>query len=425
MKINCLALDHTILPIEVREKIAFSREDSIQFLSQFRHRYQIDDALLLSTCNRTELYILAKNSHIGFEILDSILETWQQERGFRVPVRCAAIHPHKVAVKRLVRVAAGLESQIIGESEILGQVRVAKELSDEAGVSGKVILRLWERALRCGKRVRSETRLGDGALSVAYGALRIARKIHGSLDGLSFGIIGAGEISELVLKNLEGVKDKKLTILNRSPERAELLAARFGGEAGSLDKLSATVSKSDVVICSTGSQAPILKEKELAAELVNRRKSLLLVDLGLPRDIEPGCGNLPQVFLHNLDDLARLIEENLDERRNAIPEALEIVDHEAHRFELWLSGLRSEPALLALRNAMKEACDLELELLKDEVDSETHEHLRVLLHRLVKRVLHKPTEDLRSQGEDLEPRFLQRLESLFQLEDRPEGEDSS
>lgn len=424
MRINCLALDHTILPIEVREKISFSREDSVRFLQQFRQRYQIEDVLLLSTCNRTELYILTKNSHIGFEILDSILKEWQQQRGFSVPIRCAAIHPHKVAVKRLMRVAAGIESQILGESEILGQVRSAKELSDESGVAGKVILRLWERALRCGKRVRSETRLGDGALSVAYGALRIAKKIHGTLDGLRFGIIGAGEISELVLKNLEGVQDKKLTILNRSSERAEMLASRFRGVAGSLDQLSDTLIESDVVICSTGSSTPIIKEKELAKDIGFRRKSLLLVDLGLPRDVEPGCGNLPQVFLHNLDDLARLIEENIDERRSAIPEALEIVDHEAHRFELWLSGLRTEPALLALRNAMREACDFELELLKDEIDSETHQQLRILLHRLVKRVLHKPTEDLRSQGEDLEPRFLERLESLFQLEERSESEDS-
>ncbi len=425
MKINCLALDHTILPIEMRERIAFTREDAVQFLSKFRDRYQIEDVLLLSTCNRTELYILAKNSHVGFGILDEILANWQEERNFRVPIRCAAIHPHKVAVKRLLRVTAGLESQILGESEILGQVRVAKDLSDEAGVAGKVILRLWERALRCGKRVRSETHLGDGALSVAYGALRIAKKIHGSLAGLSFGIIGAGEIAELVLKNLDGIEGKKLFILNRSPERAELLAARFRGEAGSLDQLSDTISKCDVVICSTGSQSPIIKENELTANLADRSRSLLLVDLGLPRDIEPGCGNLPQVFLHNLDDLARLIEENLEERRNAIPEALEVVDHEAHRFELWLNGLRTEPALLALRNAMKDACHFELELVKDELDHETYERLRVLLHRLVKRVLHKPTEDIRSHGEELEPRFLERLESLFQLEDRGESEESS
>lgn len=425
MRINCLALDHKILPIEVREKIKFSHDQAVQFLSEFQLRYQIEDALLISTCNRTELYILAKNSHDGFGILNATMKKWQTERNFQVPIQCAAIHSHGASVRRLMRVAAGLESQIIGESEVLGQVRMARELSDKAGLSGKVMIRLWERALRCGKRVRSETRLGDGALSVAYGALWIARKIHGSLKGLSFAIIGAGEISELVLKNLNTVEDKKLKILNRSPERAELLASRFEGEAGSLDELSAAIADSDVVICSTGSQVPIITYDELSSILKDRKRSLLLIDLGLPRDIEPQCGNLPQVFLNNLDDLARLIDENMEERRGAIPEALEIVDHEVHRFELWLTGLRSEPALLALRNAMEKACQFELDLLKGESDEETHEKLRVLLHRLVKRVLHKPTADLRAQGGDLEPRFLKQLESLFQIEDQPESEDSA
>ena len=425
MRINCLALDHKILPLEVREKIVFSHDQAIQFLTEFRQRYQIKDVLLLSTCNRTELYILANNSHEGFGILNSILQKWQTDRDFRVPIQCAAIHSHGASVRRLLRIAAGLESQIIGESEVLGQVRTAKDLSDKAGATGKVMIRLWEKALRCGKRVRSETRLGDGALSVAYGVLWIARKIHGSLKGLSFGIIGAGEISELVLKNLDTIEDKKLKILNRSPERAELLASRFGGIAGSLDELAATIQESDVVICSTGSQIPLIKKDELSTVLKERKRSLLLIDLGVPRDIEPDCGNLPQIFLNNLDDIARLIEENLDERRSAIPEALEIVDHEAHRFELWLNGLRSEPALKALRKAMEDACQFELELLKDEVDQETHEKLQVLLPRLVKRVLHKPTEDLRAQGGDLEPRFLKQLEALFQMEDRPESEDSA
>ncbi|MGE4620184.1 MAG: glutamyl-tRNA reductase, partial [Planctomycetota bacterium] len=335
--------------------------------------------------------------------------------------RCAVIHPHDVAVKRLMRVAAGIESQIVGETEILGQIRGAMELSEEAGVSGKVILRLWEKALRCGKRVRTETRLGDGAISVAYGALHIAKKIHGSLDGLSFLIIGAGEISTLVLKNLAGVRGKKITIVNRSPERAELLANRFGGISLPFEDLSTVMQNSDVVISSTSSQNTIISKAAVAEVVKNRRKSLLLVDMGLPRDIDYGCKDLTQVFLYNLDDLARLIQENLDDRRSAMPEAFEILNHEAHRFDLWLKGLQTEPVLRALRTAMEESCQFELELLKDEVDAETHKRLQVLLRRLVKRVLHKPTKDLKSHGEDLEPRFLESLESLFHLDSDSEG----
>ncbi|NCG55937.1 MAG: hypothetical protein GWP35_03450, partial [Proteobacteria bacterium] len=185
MKIFSLTLCHKVFPIELREKIAFKDADAISFLSGLKEEHEIKNALLVSTCNRTELFIAAENVHQGLKTLEQVLDVWERERNFKLPI-CPPpnIIDHYSSVERLLRVTSGLESQIVGESEIQGQVRTAMDLSAEAGVNGQVILKLWEKALRCGKRVRSETPLGDGALSVAYGALEVARKIFGGISNL-------------------------------------------------------------------------------------------------------------------------------------------------------------------------------------------------------------------------------------------------
>ncbi|MGB1071920.1 MAG: glutamyl-tRNA reductase, partial [Planctomycetota bacterium] len=330
---------------------------------------------------------------------------------------------HHNSVERLMRVTAGLESQIVGESEIQGQVRNAMNLSADAGVNGPVILKLWEKALRCGKRVRSETPLGDGALSVTYGALEVARKIFGELSRLNVTIIGAGEVAELVLQNLQGQQTKSLKILNRSRERAEHLAREYGAQLGGLDELPQVLTSSDLVVVSTGASEPIITT-ELVRQAQSERKggALLLVDLGLPRDVEQEAGSLADVFLFNLDDLARLVEGNLQKRREAIPEAEQIVQHEARQFANWLESRRLDPAIRSLRNALESAGIKELEQMKEELSPEEFERMEKVVRKVINRLLHKSTQELKESSGQLEKGFLSKLESFFQIDPKSEDE---
>ncbi|MDG1455282.1 MAG: glutamyl-tRNA reductase, partial [Planctomycetota bacterium] len=366
----------------------------------------------------TELFIAAENVHQGLKTLEQVLEVWERERNFKLPI-CPPpnIIDHYSSVERLLRVTSGLESQIVGESEIQGQVRTAMDLSAEAGVNGQVILKLWEKALRCGKRVRSETPLGDGALSVAYGALEVARKIFGGISNLDITIVGAGEVSELVLQNLQGQDRKSLKILNRSKERAEHLARSYSADLGGLEDLPSALISSDLVIASTGATDPVIT-RQMIKDISSKRKkgALLLVDLGLPRDIEPTIRNLSDIFLFNLDDLARLVEGNLSARRQAIPEAEEIVKHELTQFESWLESRRLEPAIRSLRSALDNACQRELSHLREELSDEDFNRIESLLRKVVNRMLHKSTNEIRQSSTELERNFLSRLESFFHLD---------
>ncbi len=419
MKISSLNLSHVVFPIETREKIVFSKEQGVQFLRELKENLDIEEALLLSTCNRTEFFLVLENEERGKCILDEILKKWSHERNFEIPAGTTGlIHGHLDSVGRLLRVSAGLESQLLGESEILGQVRDSIELSEEAGVAGPVIRKLWEKALRCGKRVRSETSIGDGALSLAYGALRVAKKIHGDVAGLRYCLVGAGEVSELVLKNLQGIDQAQITILNRSTEHAEHLGKVYGASVAPFENLEREIAAADVVISSTSSKIPIIDRNLVSSATSGRSTGLLLVDLGVPRDIDPSAKNLPNVFLYNLDDLARLIEDNLSNRRSAIPAAEEVVQHETRQFENWLGHQQLGPAIRSLRRALEQESEKELDLLKDEVDDEMHQKLTRLLTKLIHRVLHRPTKELRSSGGELSGSMLARFEEMFQGEDR-------
>ncbi|MDE0959780.1 MAG: glutamyl-tRNA reductase [Planctomycetota bacterium] len=417
MKISSLTLSHSNFPIEIREKIAINREQAVGILSDLRFKMAIENALLISTCNRTELFLATEKQERGQEILEEILKQWMHERQFSIPGEVdELILQHHESITRLLRVASGLESQLLGESEILGQIRIAIELSEETQVAGSVIRKLWEKALRCGKRVRSETSIGDGALSLAYGALKVAKKIHGKVSGLHYCIIGAGEVAELVLRHLQEIEGAKITILNRSEEHAEHLASMFGAEPGSLEDLPSVLVNTDVLISSTASAHPIIKTDLIRKVLEGRPKGLLLVDLGVPRDIDPAVKELPQVFLYNLDDLARLIQENLTSRQEAIPGAEEIVEHERQQFQVWIVNQQLQPAILSLRKSLEDASEQELDLLRDELDAETHQQLTVLVRKLLKRALHRPTKEFRATSSQWSESFVSRIESLFKQE---------
>ncbi len=412
-EISCLSLNHRVTPLDVRERVAFSVDDAIPFLENFKVKLGVTDALLLSTCNRTELYILGPGESDAHEPELQIAEI-AANRPFEVeksPRNYESLIGRD-AVVHLFRVAGGLESQIVGESPILGQVRQAHAWSRAAGTDGRVLHRLWERALKVGKRIRKETRIGEGALSHATAALELGRKVFGPLRKRTILLIGAGEVAELALENIprrhrEPEEGKGgLLIANRTLERAEELADRYHGAVVDFDLLSRAIQQADFVISSTSAPEPIV-DFETMKKIRNQRRGrspLLIVDLAVPRDFDPRCATLDGIFLKNVDDLEGIIQANLVERREALPLAEAIIETESEFFFDWLKSLDAEPTILELRQTYERIRDEELELILKNLDEATAEILQRFSRKLINRLLHLPSQNLKriSSSDDRE-----------------------
>lgn len=398
LEIACISLNHKVTPLEAREKVAFpGREEAVAFARRLRETCALEEVLLLSTCNRTELYSVC--SAVGLEEQLERQLAMLAEEGRFVP----RTHPANFAtvcgpeaVRHLFRVASGMESQILGESQILAQVKESHAWAHEAEVSGRILHRLGERALRVGKRVRTETSLGDGAVSASYAALELARKVFGKLESRSVLVIGVGEIAMLTVQSLPPLGAGRLTIMNRTVARAVELAERFGARARDLSELLDALVEADLVISSTGSSRPLANARDL--KKVRQRRSgrpLLIIDLAMPRDFDPACGHLDQVFLKNLDDLQEIVQFNSTARERELPAAESIVESEQESFSEWLHTLGVEPTIRELRAWVERIRQEELDTLEDLGDAALRRRVDELTRRMVNRILHLPSENLK------------------------------
>ena len=420
MRIFCLSLNHTCTPIEVREQVAFDRPQGMEFLLELC-RPDAAEGLLLSTCNRTEVYVALPAVDTSSPLM-RVLELLERHRNFN-PRQSPANHwraEGPLAVTHLFRVAAGLESQILGESQVLGQIKSALDWSQEAGTCGRVIGKFGERALRVGKRVRSETAIGDGALSHAYAALELAKKIFGGLSKKRVLVIGVGESASLALENLSGVDTSGVTVMNRTLSHAQKLADEIGASARPLEELEAAMIDADLVFSSTGAQEPVI-----SYDLVRRvrngrgaRRPILLFDLGLPRDIAPRTAEIDGVYLKNLDDLASVVQANTRQRLDEVPRAESIVGDGVSTFLDWVAALTVEPAIRDLRKAFEQVRGEELAQIRGNLDAETFELLDETTRRLVARLLHLPSANLKREDALRDPEILALIRRLF-LEELP------
>ncbi|MEE8143761.1 MAG: glutamyl-tRNA reductase [Planctomycetota bacterium] len=398
VELFCLSLNHRVTPLAVREGVAFSRDAGVSFLKAVREHCQVTEAMLLSTCNRTELYStlsVPKEVDHARRSLDLLRDL----RGFQVveSPRNYLVTGNQNAVRHLFRVAGGMESQILGEDQILGQVKEALTWARSAGTSGRVLHRLWEWALRVGKRVRTETAIGNGALSASHAALELARKVFGSLRQKQVLVIGSGEIARLLLESLRGVRVGGVTITNRTRAHADELAGDSSVKVRDFQELREALVEADLVVSSTGASEPIVRYpqmKEIRAARGGERP-LLVVDLALPRDFEERCGQLDQVFLKNLDDLKEIVQRNLAEREGELPRAESIVEEECQGFFAWLHTLEVEPTIRIVRERFEEIRRRELEGLRDHLDSEAFAKVDRITRRMIQRLLHLPSENLK------------------------------
>lgn len=418
MELTVCGLSHNTAPVEVREQWALSRDDAIHALRELSAEAADSEQLILSTCNRTEFYL--RRSSGEPELTSVELGRRFHRLAGRNDVACGReehfyLHTGENAVQHLFRLAAGIDSMIVGESQILGQLKEAYALSTETGGSGKLFHRLFPAALRTGKLVHSETRISTGCITPGQAAVRVCSQELGGLANRSALIVGSGTIAELAAKALRGAL-RDCFVVNRTFSRAERLVERVGlGTALPWHDLIDTLKRVDIVISSTGSMHPILKVEDVAALQEARDfRPLVMVDLAIPRDFEPEVAGIPGVRLFNIDDLNEVVAENVSERRRRVPEAERIVTAAVEAFHGQTTYLDIEPVIRHLVERFEHIRLGELQSALSLVPPEAHDAVEAMSRAMVKKLLHFPIERLKSlrDGPGLsaeEVAFLRRL----------------
>lgn len=335
MQLVLVGTNHRSCPIELRERLAFHREQLPEAYRILRDELGLPEALILSTCNRVEIYAGVPQVNGTVERLSGFL---QRHGGFANHDMASRLYARTEpdSIAHLFAVASGLDSMVLGEAEILHQVKQAYDAAKAHGVTGKFLNVLFQKALNAGKAVRATTALGAGGVSIGTVAIGFAQKIFGSLEARSVVLVGAGKIGELTLKRLTDRGVSSIRILNRSPERGQRLAQTYGGQADGLDTLAQHLRQADIVITSAASPQALIRRADLAKLLpIRRQRPLCLIDLGVPRNIEAGAGELENVYVFDIDDLQTLVTHHHQQRQQAVQRSREIVQHKVHHFLAW------------------------------------------------------------------------------------------
>jgi glutamyl-tRNA reductase len=417
MEIVLVGLNHRTAPVEVREKVSFNAEQACRAADELRSRGILAETLVLSTCNRSEVYgVPPESSHECAPGLSSFLSEFH---AVRPEALSGSLYHHydQEAVRHLFRVSAGLDSMLLGEAEILGQVREAYRFAHEHGATGPVLNRMFQGALEVGKRVRTETDLGTRPMSVASAGVKLAERIFGKLEERSALVLGAGAISEQVVGQLRGRGITKLFLMNRSRDRAEELAREYGGKAVGWGEWDTALRAPDVVVSSVAAEEPILG-LEIVQRAMEARKNraLFLMDLGMPRNIDARVAKLYNVYVYNLDDLSDIVQQNRQARENEIPRAESIVEAHVGKFLSWQASVELVSLVDELRARVREERGA---FIKARMDSMAHlsepDRLRMesLMDELLEKLLLEPAQKLR--GEKELRRKIQNVEALRDL----------
>ncbi|MEA2457947.1 MAG: glutamyl-tRNA reductase [Thermoleophilaceae bacterium] len=423
-----IGVSHKTAPLAVRERLALPEGRAVSVLRELVGHQGIHEAVAISTCNRTEVYLVTSDP---VEAESAALSILARQAGIRPTELFGAIYSERdaEAVRHLFSVASGLDSMIVGEAEVQGQVKRAYELALVEGVTGPVSNRLFRDALGAGKRVRTETSISRAHVSVSSVAVELARATLGDLETRSVLVIGAGENGELTARALHERGVSTVFVANRHYDRAIGLAQRFSGTAVRFEDLPRRLLEADIVVSSTSSPHQIVGRDELALVVEQREgRRLLLIDIAVPRDIEPSVREIPGVTLYDMDDLQREVARNMGSREAEAVRARQLVDQEVDRFARWLASLDVVPTIAALRDLGEGVVQQVLRENEQRWESLSHadrERLAVMTRAVVSRVLHEPTLRLKSATADDSYVYVQALRELFGLEvDGKLGEDA-
>ncbi|HYF78833.1 MAG TPA: glutamyl-tRNA reductase [Symbiobacteriaceae bacterium] len=419
MHIAMMGLNFKTAPVEIREVLAVP-SGALGAALERLGALDIMEGILLSTCNRTEIYVVGRS----VDELYRAMTCYLAEMGGITDT--AALLPHLYrhhdggAVEHLFRVACGLDSMVIGETQILGQVRDAYRESNTAGIVGKVFHQLFEQAIAVGKRAQTETRIGQNAVSVSYAAVELAKKVFRSLDGRRCMALGAGETAKLTVKHLQSSGVRDIIIANRTLERAEKLADLIGGTAISMEEVGRHLQSVDVVISSTGAPGYVLTLSQVAEAVKHRRgRPIFLFDIAVPRDIDPEIARLEGAFVYDIDDLQAVINANLQERAEEAKRAERIIIEEIEKFNSWLASLEVIPTIRMLRDKVDLLRQAELARALNRLPDLTERERAVveaMTISLVNKILNAPTQHLKGMaGEGAAPEAIATISRLFDL----------
>jgi glutamyl-tRNA reductase len=417
MEIVLVGLNHRTAPVEVRERVSFTTEQARRAADELRSRGILEETLVLSTCNRSEIYgVPPEASHECAPGLSSFLSEFHS---VRPDILNGALYHHydREAVRHLFRVSAGLDSMLLGEAEILGQVREAYRFAHEQGATGPVLNRLFQGALEVGKRVRTETELGTHPMSVAAAGVKLAERIFGKLTERTALVLGAGTISEQVLFTLRDRGIAHLFVMNRSRDRAEALAQQFGGRVLEWGKWDTALLTPDVIVASVSAAEPVLPRDVLQAAMAARaNRALFLMDLGVPRNIEPAASDLYNVYVYDMDDLSDIVQQNRNARQNEVPRAEAILEEHVGKFLSWQASVELVGLVEALRARLRDerAAFIRARLAEmGHLSVTDRQRVEGLMDELLEKLLLEPAQRLR--GERELRRKIQNVEALRDL----------
>jgi len=422
MSIIAVGINHKTAPVSVRERISFNPDALSTALQSMLDSVQCKEAAILSTCNRTELYLVQDNT---LDKTQERLINWL-EQYHNVPASTILpslyIHQDQQAVNHMMRVACGLDSLVLGEPQILGQMKQAYSQAKAAGSMALVMDRLFQRTFGVAKQVRTETEIGSSAVSVAFASVNLAKHIFAKLEKVRVLLVGAGETIELVAKHLYENKVGKITVANRTIAKAELMADKFGADVITLAQIPDRMSESDIVISSTGSTLPIIG-KGMVEHALSKRKHqpIFMVDLAVPRDIEEQVADLDDVFLYTVDDLHSIIAQNMENRRKAALEAESIVNTQSTSFMSWLRGLNTQDTVVSYRKQCLESRNqlLEKALVQLRNDKDPEAVVAELATKLTNKFMHAPTSALQNAAQGGELDKLIYLRDIFDIDKKP------
>ena len=420
MSLYTLGLNHTTAPLEVRERVAFTPDALTDALRDLTGARRVKEAAILSTCNRTEVYFHGGNPEAVARWLEGVQNLSRDTLG---PYTYTL--PRAQTVAHAFRVASGLESMVLGEPQILGQMKQAVRLAEAAGSLGLVLNRLFQRTFAVAKEVRTQTDIGSASISMAAAAVRLAERIFPSIADQRVLLIGAGEMIELAATHFAAKKPKSITVSNRTMERGEKLADRFHAEAITLHELPDRLPQFDIIITCTASTLPIIGKGLLERVVRQRRHApIFIVDLAVPRDVEAEAGALPDVFLYSVDDLSEIVKDNLQIRRDAVLQAERMIAEQAAHFLRWLEGRNVVPTIAALSDHHDALRVAELERARRMLaaGASPEQALDALARGLTNKLLHGPLAALNAAGDAERAELIALLQRVYKLAEPPNGE---
>lgn len=397
MNLIAISINHRTAPVELREAV-YLKEDEIRPFINIAKDNQIKEGLILSTCNRTEIFGIPSSEESSHKNFQNLLLNFKQSQN--ITEQHFQNFVSRDAIKHLFSVATGIDSLLVGDNQVFKQVKDSFQIAEETNFAGYIMHRIFDAAIRTGKRAISETSISEGAVTISYAAVQLTEKIFSNLSKKSALVIGTGETGEIAAKHLAEKGIGSLTVTNRTQEKADKLAQKLNAKVVPFTQFKDSIYKFDIIISATAAPEILIGKDDVKTALKKRsNKSMILMDIAIPRDIDPETKEIDYVFYHDLDSLNIIVEQNLSKRKSEIPKVEKIIEEELDTFWEWYNSLQAAPSIKDLRDLFEEIRNEEVEKNKNKFTSEDQEKLDIVTKRIINKILHHPTIELRKAAE--------------------------